>query len=82
MDYSVEQRVISVILRSQSSLTGGITVDSTLDELGIDSVDGINLFYNIEEEFNIDLPYSGMNVTSVREIISEINALLKNAVES
>jgi len=75
MNDLIEQRVISVILRSQCILAGKVTVDSTLDELGIDSVDGINLLYDIEEEFQINFSYHEMNLTSVREIISHITLL-------
>lgn len=76
MDYTVEQRVINVILRSQNVLTGEITVDCTLNELGIDSVDGINLLYDLEEEFKINLPYDVKHLTSVRDIISTIQILI------
>lgn len=84
MDYLVEQRVISVIERSQRILTGVVTVDSTFEELGIDSVDGINLFYDIEEEFQISLSYEEVNFATVREIISGIMLLLieKNSLHA
>ena len=43
MEYSIEDRVINVISSSQKILTGIVTPDKTLEELGIDSFDGINL---------------------------------------
>ena len=75
MDYSVAGRVIRVISSNQKILTGVVTPDKTLDELGIDSFDGINLLYALEEEFNVALPDEARNFTSVRAIIDGMELL-------
>ena len=69
MVYSVAERVISVISANQKILAGDVTPDKTLDELGIDSFDGINLLYALEEEFNIALPEEARYFSSVGGII-------------
>ena len=75
MNYNVAERVISVISCNQRVLTGVVTPDKTLDELGIDSFDGINLLYALEEEFNITLPDEARNYTSVQAIIDGMQLL-------
>lgn len=76
MEHSLEQRVFEVLSRSQKMLTGEVTIDKTFEELGVDSVDGINLLYDIEEEFKITMPYELNSITTVREMISVIQELL------
>jgi acyl carrier protein len=75
MNYTVEERVLSVISCNQRVLTGVVTPDKTLDELGIDSFDGINLLYALEEEFHVTMPDEARNYTSVRDIIDGMQLL-------
>lgn len=50
------QRVISVIAATQKIPAGDISADSTFEELKIDSLDGINILFAVENEFNISVP--------------------------
>ena len=76
MEYSVEERVINVISSNQKILTGVVTSDKTLEELGVDSFDGINILYALEEEFNVALPDEARNFTSVKAIIDGMQLLV------
>ena len=78
MEYSIEDRVINVISSSQKILTGIVTPDKTLEELGIDSFDGINLLYALEEEFNVSLPDDARNYTSVQAIIEGMEFIIED----
>lgn len=82
MDTSVEKRVIKVISRSKKNLTSDVTVDSTLTELGIDSIEGINLLFSLEEEFDITLPDEAKNLATVQEIIAGMELLFKEQEKS
>lgn len=72
---TTEQRVIRVISNTQQILTGVVTADSNFHDLGMDSLDGTNLLYALEEEFNIDLPNSARNLATVRAVIEQITLL-------
>lgn len=48
---------IKAIICSQFDIDeDDITADSTLDELGIDSIDAVDLAMNIEDEFEVEIP--------------------------
>ena len=49
-------RVRAVIAATQHLPQEKITADSTFQELGIDSLDGINILFAVESEFNINIP--------------------------
>lgn len=49
-------RVIHVIAATQHLPAEKITLDSSFEELGIDSLDGINILFALENEFDISIP--------------------------
>ncbi|HVT93143.1 MAG TPA: phosphopantetheine-binding protein [Bryobacteraceae bacterium] len=73
------QRVISVIAATQHIDAAGITPDSTFEELKIDSLDGINIVFALENEFNISIPDdAAKNLRSVRDAAEGIRKLLES----
>jgi acyl carrier protein len=71
------ERVRAVIAASQHLPQEQVTADSTFQELGIDSLDGINIIFALESEFNIDIPGDvDQNLRSVRDVIDGIAKLL------
>jgi len=70
-------RVRAVIATTQHLPQEKITADSTFLELGIDSLDGINILFAVESEFNINIPdEAAQNLRSVRDVIDGIAKLL------
>ncbi len=73
-------RVRAVIAATQHVPQENITADSTFQELGIDSLDGINILFAVESEFNINIPdEAAQNLRSVRDVIDGIAKLLDGA---
>jgi acyl carrier protein len=72
-------RVRRIIAATQHLPQEKITVDSTFEELGIDSLDGINILFAVESEFNINIPdEAAQSLRSVRDIIDGIAKLLES----
>ena len=70
-------RVRSIIAATQHLPQENITPDSTFEELGIDSLDGINILFAVESEFNINIPdEAAQSLRSVRDVIDGIAKLL------
>jgi acyl carrier protein len=70
-------RVRSIIAATQHLPQEKITADSTFLELGIDSLDGINILFAVESEFNINIPdEAAQNLRSVRDVVDGIAKLL------
>src|SRR5829696_3652628 len=76
-DKSVEERVIRVFADFKKVPVDEITVDTTFDELGFDSLDGLNLVFELEEEFNMTIPDDRVaDMKGVRQAVEGIEALL------
>jgi acyl carrier protein len=76
-DADLAAKVIAVIAKAQRIPAETITLDSTFEELKIDSLDGINIVFAIENEFGIDIPDEGaQNLRSVRETVDGVAKLL------
>ena len=72
----LSSRVIRVIAQTQRIPAESITLDSTFDQLKIDSLDGINIIFALENEFSVELPDEGVNnMRSVREVTEGVRKL-------
>ena len=76
------QRVIDVIVSTQKLDQDKVTIDSTFEELQIDSLDGLNIVFALENEFNIDIPDDkAKELSNVRQVAEQINALLESKAQ-
>ena len=79
MSDELTRRVISCIAESQKLPAEKITLDSTFEELGIDSLDGVNILFALENEFNINIPDEGVQgVRGVRQMVEALDKLLSS----
>ena len=77
MSNGLVERVISVIAATQRIPREKISPDSTFEELGLDSLDSVNILFALEEEFNISIPDDdAREIRSVRQMIDGIEKLL------
>lgn len=76
-------KVIQVIAQTQRIPAESISLDSTFEQLKIDSLDGINIVFALENEFHIDIPDEGVqNMRSVRETVDGVATLLRQKTEA
>ena len=77
MPETTSERVIRVIAATQKLAAERVGEDSTFRELGIDSLDGLNILFALEEEFAVDVPdEAGREFTSIRDVVAGIDRLL------
>lgn len=70
-------RVANVIAKTQHIPPESVTIDKTFEELKIDSLDGMNILFAVESEFNVDIPDdAAKSILSVREMVEGIEKLL------
>jgi acyl carrier protein len=76
-------KVIDIIAEQAILDPGDVTLESTLDSLGIDSMGLVESIFAIEEAFDIQIPFnandpseSDFNISSVSSIISSIEKLV------
>ncbi len=80
---SIQDRVIRIIADQAVLDPTDVTLDSTLDSLGIDSLGLVESIFAIEEAFDISVPFNANNpaesdfdISSVRSIIAGIERLI------
>ncbi len=82
MSQGIEQRVISVIAATQHIPAESIQPGSTFEELKIDSLDGINIVFALENEFEISIPdEAAKSIRGVPDIVQGIGRILEQKTE-
>lgn len=75
----LEKKVIELIAQKKRIPSEGITLDSTFLDLGIDSLDGIDLLFTFEESFKLTIPDdTAQQMKSVREVTDALRTALAN----
>jgi acyl carrier protein len=74
---SIQDRVLRVIATTRRVPLETVRPDSTFEELGIDSLDRINILFELEGEFDIEIDdEQAKQVTSLQQMIDGIAVLL------
>ena len=77
MSNDLTERVISVIAATQRIPREKISPQSTFEELGLDSLDSVNILFALEEEFKIDIPDEDTrDIRTVAQMIEGIEKLV------
>lgn len=79
---ALTQDVITIIAREQRVPAESISPDSTFEQLKIDSLDGVNIVFALEEKYNLTIPDEiAREMKSVRQVIDALRQQL-NATAS
>jgi acyl carrier protein len=77
MPADTTDRIIALIASTLHIDPAKITPQSSFQDLGIDSLDGINLAFALENEFGVEIPDSALpELKSVGDITTGIEKLL------
>ena len=72
----IQEQIITMVARSKSLDPATITPATTFDELQIDSLDKINLSFEVEELFKIEIPDAALNsLRTVGDVIAGVERL-------
>lgn len=83
MSDDLTSRVIAVIAKTQHLPVASITIDKTFAELKFDSLDGMNILFAVETEFDISIPDDqAPEIKSVRQMVEGIEKLLAEKTAS
>jgi acyl carrier protein len=71
------QRVLKVIATSKRIPLETVTIDSDFQQLGIDSMDAVEILFAMENEFDISIPDEEVrNVRNIRQMCEGVEKLL------
>jgi acyl carrier protein len=83
MPEDVAARVCRVIAKTQHLPVESVTIDKSFEELKIDSLDGVNILFALEGEFDVDIPdEAARQIRSIREMAEGIGKLLAEKARS
>ncbi|MFK7754224.1 MAG: acyl carrier protein [Sedimentitalea sp.] len=79
---SIQEQVIAIIAEQAVLEPSDVTMDSTLEELGIDSLGLVESIFAIEEAFDITIPFNAnepnagdFDISNVAAIVAGIETL-------
>lgn len=80
---SIQDKIIAIIAEQAVLQPSDVSPDSTLEDLGIDSLGLVESIFAIEEEFDISIPFnandpqdSDFDISNVAAIVSGIEKLV------
>jgi acyl carrier protein len=77
MSETIQERVLRVIATTQRLPVERVKPDSTFEELGIDSMDSINILFDLESEFDIEInDEDAKKIRTIPEMIEGITHLV------
>lgn len=80
MSETIKDRVIAIIAEQAVLEPGDVSLDQTLEDLGIDSLGLVESIFAIEEGFDISVPFNANDPSESDFDISSVAAIVK-AVE-
>ncbi len=77
MDEALTAKVIAEIAAVKKIPVESITIDSTFEELAMDSLDEMNLLFVLEEQLGVSIPDEAANaIKDVRSAVAGVQRLL------
>ncbi len=74
---NVAQRCIEIIAKSKSIPVESLSRSSSFDDLGIDSLDKINISFEVEDAFSIEIPDNALgSLRTVGDVVDGVERLL------
>lgn len=73
----IECRIIELIAKSKNLPPSSLGMDTTFEELQIDSLDKINLSFEVEEMFSIQIPDESLtSLKTVGDVVRGVEQLV------
>jgi len=80
MSDELAEKVLSAIATTKRIPRERVSLDSTLEELGLDSLDQLNLLFALESDFNISISdEQAKSIRTVREMVEGVRKLTASA---
>ena len=78
MNSELADKIIAIVANTKRVAPETIRPEATFEELGIDSLDRINILFEVENEFNIDVPDEEVRtIKTVNDMIERLNAFIQ-----
>lgn len=79
MESELESKVIAIIAAVKRVSPQSVRLETTFEQLAIDSLDKINILFELESAFDIEIPdEEARSITSVGGIVERLSEHLKS----
>ena len=76
MSETIFQKVAELIAETKKVSVEQLTPDTTFEELGMDSLDGISLVSDLEEAFNVSIPdEEALKFKDIRQVVEGLKKI-------
>lgn len=70
--------VIEMIVAAKNIPKSGITLDSTFESLGVDSLDAMEILFEVEEKMDLNIPdTAARSMRNVKDVVDGLERLLR-----
>jgi acyl carrier protein len=77
MPENVTDDVLEVIAKTQRINREKLSLDARFEELGMDSMDAVNILFALEEKFDITIPdEAAKQIRSIRDVVDGVQSLV------
>ncbi|WP_263382364.1 acyl carrier protein [Granulicella arctica] len=77
----IAERCIAIISKAKTPPLTNVTLDDNFDTLGLDSLDKINISFEVEDVFHIQIPDESINsLRTVRDMVNGVTLLVEQSV--
>jgi len=77
MEEEIYNKVVALIAANNHISPETITIDSSFEDLAMDSLDGLTLINDLENEYNITLPNEeAVKIKTVRQAVNTLNKII------
>lgn len=71
----ISREIFEIIANYKGLKVEDVTPDKTFEELGIDSLDAIDIIYEIEEKYSLEVPQDALDLNTAQRV-SDIMAVI------
>jgi acyl carrier protein len=77
MSDTLTDEVLDVIAQTQRIPREKVTLEARFEELGMDSMDAVNILFALEDKFDITIPdEAAKQIRSIRDIVEGVQKLV------
>jgi acyl carrier protein len=77
MTKTILERLKTLLLDQYNIDVGSIKPEAPIESIGLDSLDMVDFFYAIEQEFKIKLPTPNLNLKSIQDLVDLVERTVK-----
>jgi len=78
MDDKVFKKITELLVNKKGINKELIQIDSSFDDLGLDSLDSIELIADLEDEFNVNIPNTELQgIKTIRQAVDRLSKAMQ-----